>query len=262
MENTSKKIDNKNSSVTVFSDRWGLITSLILEWVELLYQDMYDETLLDESKSVRWGIPYMFPNAWPLTEKEEEKSWFKLIQHWKWRISKWEEIKVSESWRYLQKYSLKYSDDFPYELAVENNIELRDNNFITTHVIKNNWEKKAPISTWFHPYFRVPKWKKEYIEWNFTWWEKIKDDLSIWGNDWTITVENIWTPLEVYIPWIWTLIIEVSQDYKKFWIWSLPWKDFICIEPVMGDEWAIVNSPVLIKVWEENTNYMKITLKK
>lgn len=262
MKNTSKTIKKDNISTTIFSERWWIITSLIIDNIELLYQEMLDETLLDLSKSVKWGIPFMFPNAWPLTLEEKTKSWFDLPQHWFWRINKWKENIIQEDWKYSQSFNLKNSDNFPFDLNAENIIEINNNVFKTTHIIKNIWENKAPISIWLHPYFRVPNWKKEDIKWDFDWWEQIKSQVNIWWNDGTISFDNPWNPFEISIPELWTLVLEASKDYKKFWVRSLPWKDFVCIEPVEWEEWAILNSPVLINPWKENISFLKINLKK
>jgi len=260
MKNTIEYLEKDDTSIKVFSDRWGIITSIKIKVTELLYQDMYDETLFDDSKSVKWWIPYMFPNAWPLNDVEKEKSWFKLPQHWTWRINKWEKID-SLPWEYKQKYNLKSSEIFPYEADVFNTIKIEGEWVNILHEVINNSDIELPISTWLHPYFRVPLWNKEDIEWNFKWWNTIKESVDIWSNDWTISFDNPWKPLDIFIPWLWNLIIEVSEDYKKFWVRSLPNKDFICIEPVMWNEWSIVNNPVIVSPWDKNINFMKIALK-
>ena len=40
-----------------------------------------------------------------------------------------------------------------------------------------------------------------------------------------------------------TLIIDLSPEYKKIWIWSMVGKDFICIEPIMRDAGGLIENP-------------------
>lgn len=259
---TSETLTYWNTKVSVFPDRWWLIKSIEINGTEILYQDMYVETLLDLSKSVKWGIPFMFPNAWPLTDEEKQKSWFNLPQHWIWRINTWSKQVSSKQNMFTQSFVFDKNDDFPFRWEIKNNIELIESSIKIVHEIINNWEIDMPISTWLHPYFRVPEWKKQDIKWNFEWWDKIAKQVNIWANDWTITFENTETPLSIFIPSLWELTIEVSPEYKKFWVWSLPEKDFVCIEPVMEDEWWIVNNPIMVTKNKKNINFMKIYLER
>ncbi len=261
MNNKIETISFGDNELSIFPDRWGIITSIKLKWTELLYQDMYDETLMDYSKSVKWWIPYMFPNAWPLTDLEKEISWFNLPQHGTWRINTWNKIS-SNKWIYVQKYNLNDYNIFPFYAEVENTINLNESWINISHKILNNSDNSLPISTWLHPYFRVPFGDKSEIEWKFKGWDYVKSNIDIWSNDWTITFDNPFTPLEINIPGLWTIVIEVSSSYKKFWVRSLPNKNFVCIEPVMWDEWNIVNNPKLIKPWCLDISFMKIDLKK
>ncbi len=258
--NTSETISNKGNEVIVFSDRGGIITSVKIKCVEILYQDMYQETLLDYSKSVKWGIPYMFPNAWPLTPEEREKSWINLPQHWFWRINKWEKVQSNNIDEYIQELNFTESESFAFQWKVTNTIKILENWIEIIHEIENKGTENMPISTWLHPYFRIPEWKKEDIKFNLDWGEKVKNSIDIWWNDGTISFDNPWIPFDVDIPWLWILTIEVSSEYKKFWVRSLPWKDFVCIEPVMSDEWGIVNNPIIVNPGEINSNFMKISV--
>jgi len=234
LDYTIESLWSQSIEVQVMPGRWGLIKSIKIWGVEILYQDMYDETLLDTSKSVKGWIPYMFPNAWPLTDEEKSTSWLDLPQHGIARISPWKRITINESQRSIQQ----------------------------EHNISNRWEKDMPISSWLHPYFRVPQGNKSDIKWDFPWGKSIQDQVDIWSNDWTVSFENPtpWQPFSVIIPGLGRLELTASKDYKTFWVWSLPGKDFVCIEPVMWDEWAIANNPVIIKPWESNRNYMRINL--
>ena len=65
--------------------------------------------------------------------------------------------------------------------------------------------------------------------------------------------------MEVIIPDLGTLIIDASKEYEKIWIWSIPEKDFICIEPVMRDEGGLVNNPQKIdpkEIFNASVNFL------
>ena len=59
---------------------------------ELLYQGMLDDTLHDMTKSVRGGIPILFPNAGFLTDEQKSETWWNLPQHGFARTNEWKVI--------------------------------------------------------------------------------------------------------------------------------------------------------------------------
>jgi len=201
----------------------------------------------------------MFPNAWPLTESEQEKSWFNLKQHGFGRLSEWEEISENE---WIQRLSFSSNESFPYSWEVENTIDiLEDNSVQFTHTIRNLGSNSMPISTGLHPYFVVPWSDKSQIEWRFESGEDVKSDLDLWSNGWTgmydVPKDN---KITFFIPKLWEICLKISSDYKRFWVWSLPDKDFVCVEPVMGDPGMIVNSPLEIPPGMSNSNFLTISL--
>jgi len=256
-------MSSQSIEVEVFPGRGWLIKSIKIGWVEILYQDMFDETLLDTSKSVKGWIPYMFPNAGPLTNKEKEKSGINLPQHGIARVSPWTRNSKNKSPRTIQQdFVFTETPEYPYSWNIKNFISDEPNGVKIVHVIWNNWETNMPIASWLHPYFRVPQGKKEEIIWNFPWGDKISKEVESWSNDGTVTFENPHPgkPFSIIIPGLGRLELTASADYKKFWVWSLPGKDFVCIEPVMGDEWMIANNPVIIEPGKTNSSSLRINL--
>ena len=53
--------------------------------------------------------------------------------------------------------------------------------------------------------------------------------------------------VRVFIPGIGHLELGVSPDFRRLWIWSLPGKEFVCIEPMQGDDGNIVENPATIE---------------
>ena len=249
-----EKITNQKSSLFVYPARGGIVTSLVLNGIEILYQSMLDETLHDISKNVKWGIPIMFPNAWPLSKEVKEKSLLTLPQHGFARTNTWTLWKISDT---QIEQSLEWTDivdnwNYPFEGTLHNSIILDTPNSCSfEYTITNNSENPLPVAFWLHPYFDVPEWKKEEIEWLFEWGDKIKNEIENWSNDGTtyldIPEDKI---IKLKIPWVGTVRIEVSADFKRLWIWSLPGKNFVCVEPVFWDEDTLVNESCIQIAWK------------
>lgn len=259
-----EKITNNQSSLSVYPARGGIVTSLVLNGVELLYQGMLDETLHDISKNVKWGIPIMFPNAWPLSKEVKETSWLTLPQHGFARTNTWTLWKIANNQIKQSLHSQDIRDlwNFPFEWSLDNTITLESPESCSfEYTVTNNSEKALPFAFWLHPYFDIPQWKKDEIEWLFQWGDKIKNEIGNWSNDGTtyldIPEDKI---IKFKIPWVGTIRMELSLDFKRLWVWSLPGKNFVCVEPVFWDEDTLITNPVIVAKWEKYTSFMKVSL--
>lgn len=256
-------VQKNGITVEVCPQRWGMITSVCFWEKEILYQDMLKETLYDTSKSVRWWIPYLFPNAGPLEVIKQSWKWWKLPQHGFARNVKWGIEKQKEYQLIFKIVSSHVSKKiYPYDFEILQKIEIIDEYVVLSHEIKNTGDKNMPISTGLHPYFGVPNGDKSQIDFLFSQWGDVKDQLEKWSNDQMVSFDIEGKTIWFVIPEIWEVQLEVSDDYKKIWIWSLRDKNFVCIEPVMNDYGGLIDSPIIIQPWEVNTNFMKIKLKK
>lgn len=206
------------------------------------------------------GMPYMCPNAGPLTQEQINLSGLKLPQHGFGRISKWDYN--PKTWE--QRLVFSETSEFPYSGIVTLTGEIHDDGSVTFfQKIKNIWKTALPLSTGLHPYFRVPQGNKDDVTWDFEGWEKVVSDKELWKYDGTgmydVPENKI---ISFSIPGLGKIELELSQDYKRFWVWSMKNKDFVCVEPVMNDSGGIVTNPTLVTPWETNINSMKISLKK
>lgn len=295
-----KTIIHNQNSLTLYPDRWGIITSIRFWDTELLYQGMLTDTLHDMTKSVRWGIPILFPNAGFLTDAEKKATWWNLPQHGFARTNAW---KVSEP-RHCEEsrtmcdqrepYSRErvsaivgrhsrgvsnldscssltqslsssdISDMFGYEWnwMIENNITISDEWIELKYSIANNSNKELPISFGLHPYWDIPLWDKSDIEWDFAWGDIITRDIDNWSHGGTTRID---TPddgiVKFTIPGVGTIELRLSREFRRLWIWSLPEKNFVCVEPVMWDDGNIARDPVMIPRGGKSENWIKIILK-
>lgn len=258
-------IYSDESSITLYPERWGIITSLQLGWTELLFQGMLEETLHDTTKTVKWGIPILFPNAWPLTDEQQQITGYSLAQHGFARNNIWKIIDSPNANQIIQSLdSTNVSDTFgyPFDGMIINTIHLLDSRHCELeYTIQNRSGTDLPISLGLHPYFDIPLGDKSAIEWNFAWGEQIQDEIDIWSSGGTTMLDiPMGGKLDIHIPWVGDISLLVSPDFQRVWIWSLPGKDFVCIEPVMGDPGNILDNPVLVPPYSEHKYWMKVWL--
>lgn len=262
LEKNILKIWTEKNNFSVFPDRWAIVFSIVLWWKEILFQEMLEETLFDFEKNVRWGIPIMFPNSWPLNQDDIKKLGYDLPQHWILRINSWDIFEVWENFIILkfdeknQKWDFKILQKF--EIFIK--YEIFENIFKISMKIKNNDEKNLIFSHWFHPYFK--NFWKDKIIWDKKFSEKILKDSKIWQNDGTLSFFLPEEGISFEISEIWKINIKCSFDFKKFWLWSMENKNFVCVEPVVWDEGNISKNPIILKKWEILDSFFEIKLEK
>ena len=243
-----------NTHVSFQAGKWGHIDSCVIEGVEIFHPFFGDQN------KPKGGMPFMFPNAGPLSEDQKNISRLNLPQHGFGRISKWE--CNSETWE--QRLVFSETPDFPFAGKVNLTIEITQQGSVQfLQTIQNIGDKTLPLATGLHPYFSVPKGKKDAITWDFEGWDAIYTQREIWKQGGTGKYNiPLNAPISFTIPEIGTIQLETSRDYKRFWVWSLPEKDFVCVEPVMGDEGMIVDAPFMLPPGQSHTSFLKISLKK
>lgn len=227
-----------NSYVWFSPERWWLITNLNINWEEILF--LNEETFYDLEKNVRWWIPIMFPNAWPIFDKNI----FNLNQHWFARNSVFES-KIFENKLVLTLVSnieTKKVFDFDFLFSVE--VEFIENWFKISQIISNTWVENLPISSGFHPYFYIKNEDRIKIKFkNFN--DNFYNIWSIWDTKYLDNIDSLEVDFQKYI-----LEFDYDKEFKQIWLWSEKDKDFLCIEPVLRQENWLVDDPVLILPWE------------
>lgn len=250
------------SGVSFCPKRGGIITSLKLQGTEILYFDQ--ATFEDRTKSVRGGIPILFPNVGALNDMRYPR----LAQHGFAR--------ERASWLFEKNESgfieslLSDTDSrafYPYDFKLSVSAEIDDNSCTISQIVENKEPSMSlPIAMGLHPYFKVPHDQKKDIRFNFQ-SQYIESNIDVWGNGGTISVDNpkLVDPsavLEISIPELGTLVFDASIHYEKIWIWSLPDKDFICIEPVMRDVGGFIDDPVVVGPLQTLVASIRLSLQK
>jgi len=264
--NKNLNIETMQSSfggeVSFCPERGGIITSLKLVGKEILYFDT--DTFKDVHTNVRGGIPILFPNAGVL----ESKEYSNLKQHGFARNS--------SAWKFQRHpkgfmETLIYNEDsyklFPHKFKLSLQGIFEDNgSFSLLQEIENTEDNKnLPLSMGLHPYFKVLHTEKKNIKFNFEGGKHIEEKFTLWSNGTYISIENpkIKNPgdkIEIVIPDLGTIVMDISVEYQKIWIWALPGKDFVCIEPVMRDVGGIVADPYIVKPKDTFSLYMNLKI--
>ncbi len=241
----------KNFEISFSPDRWWIITSIKQDNREILYLNL--DTFNDISKNVRWWIPLLFPNAWPLKNSDI----YKLNQHWFVRNSTFEIESISSEIIILKLiYQDKYKEIFPFEFEYKLKISVENDFLKITQDIKNTWDKSMLISPGFHPYFFVKNEDKSKINFSF-----LKDNyFDIW---------SVWDTKELLNPWIFEVnfgdyILEFDYDkiFKYIWLWNEENKDFLCIEPIYEKENGLIDNPFILEVKKSIEMSMKVRVRK
>ncbi len=246
------------------STTWGgVITSLKLKGKEILYFDQ--ETFIDIEKSVRGGIPILFPNAGELQKNDIYPN---LKRHGFAKNMEWKVEKIEDGFKETLVANEDTKNAYPYDfkLSIIGLFE-RDGSFTLKQEVKNmENDKELPISTGLHPYFKVPDGEKKDIKFNFEEGQIAEDKIDIWANSGTVYIDNPKTKnpeavLNIDIPRLGTIILDISLEYEKIWIWSIPKSDFICIEPMMRGLNGLIDNPFNIKNGGVFNAYLNIKLK-
>jgi len=241
-----------NNSVSYSPERGGIITSLKLSGQELLYLD--EATFKNPAISVKGGVPIMFPNAGPI----EDPRFPGLKQHGFCRTTdRWQAQQTENGFSEVLIADEETKKVYPYDFKFEVRGTLNpDGSFTLEQFITNpSTRLDLPVSSGFHPYFRVDKDEKEKIKFDFPGGAEIEKAVTDWAHDKAVFaanpgVDQPGTEIKVIIPSVGTLVMKYSVEYKRIWIWSLPGKDFACIEPVMRNPGGLTENPEIIKPGE------------
>ena len=166
------KLVNKNQGLYIFQldennyikfcpERGGVITSWVSENNEILYLD--EKRFLDRKKSIRGGIPILFPICGNLNISNSlfGKKYLQLPQHgfardlpWQYSLNKKEKslCLVLQDSEITRKY-------YPFDFEVRIEVNLKINCLEFKIHIQNKTNSEMPINFGLHPYFNISDFK-------------------------------------------------------------------------------------------------------
>ena len=152
---------DKDNYIKFCPERGGVITNWVSAGNEILYFD--EKRFIDKTKSIRGGIPILFPICGNLNTSSSVfgKNYLQLKQHgfardlhWQYRLNDSEKslcLFLSESQITKQYYP------FDFELRIDVNLKVNCLEFGI--IIQNKTDIPMPINFGLHPYFKVSDFK-------------------------------------------------------------------------------------------------------
>tara|TARA_B100000214_G_scaffold10259_1_gene7464 strand:- start:225 stop:1082 length:858 start_codon:yes stop_codon:yes gene_type:complete len=150
-----------DSLIKIAPERGGLITEWRSKGKELLYFDL--ERFLDKEKSVRGGIPILFPICGDLSESYSIKGKkYSLQQHgfarnFPWSINL---LKNKLGIRLKLVDSIDSRSCFPFSFTLLMDVYLKERSLQISVKIYNQSEEFMPFTFGLHPYFKVSNLQK------------------------------------------------------------------------------------------------------
>jgi galactose mutarotase-like enzyme len=235
-----------NSVVHVAPARGGMVTRFSVGGAPVLFLD--ESTLRDPSKSVRGGIPILFPVAGRLPggQYELDGRTYAMKQHGFARDLPWTVVDESTANGASVTLALEANDVtrqvYPFHFALRFTYRLRGGALFVEQSFENRGSAPMPIQPGLHPYFFVP--------------DAAKADARI-DSDATHAYDNrtgreIPAPRPIPLagqevdmflldhtpratilhrPGAPAVRLEFGDDQRVLVVWTLPGRDFVCVEP-------------------------------
>jgi galactose mutarotase-like enzyme len=239
--------------------RGALVTALTVAGREVLFMDR--ATLADPSKSVRGGIPLLFPFAGRLDGDRLVHAGTTMKQHGFARNKAWT---VREQGSTAVRLGLaddaQTRDAYPHALHLEQAVTLLPRGLQLELRIENRGDTPMPVAPGWHPYFTCRSADKPRVV-----------PHGVGGLDparFTPDAEfdfGVTAPADgraaFDIPGLGRLDLSFSPEMRFLQCWGLPGRDFICLEPFLGPNNAI-NTPARLAIAPGGTHtlWMRVEL--
>ncbi len=172
------KLSNKDQGIFVFQldqnnyikfcpERGGVITNWISNGKEILYFD--EKRFMDKTKSIRGGIPILFPICGNLNTSNSVfgKDYLQFTQHGFARDLQWQHSlnENGDSLCLFLNESKKTKKYYPFDFELKIEVTLKINCLEFEIKIHNKTDIVMPINFGLHPYFNISDFKNlEFID--------------------------------------------------------------------------------------------------
>jgi galactose mutarotase-like enzyme len=246
------KLSNKVQGIFVFQldeknyikfcpDRGGLITNWVSDGEEILYFD--EKRFIDKTKSIRGGIPILFPICGNLSTSCSlfGKDYLQLTQHGFARDLKWQYSfnKNKKSLSLFLNESKKTKKYYPFDFELRIEVTLKINCLEFEITINNKTDIPMPVNFGLHPYFNISDFKNlEFIDYPVNCQNQEKNIISNTSDE----LENLNLGVDLlmyssgkstYQDTIFKRQVTLNHPYPFDLnvIWSDPTRRMICLEP-------------------------------
>jgi galactose mutarotase-like enzyme len=225
------ELELANVKATISPKRGGIVTGLEVDGTQLLFMDR--TTFEDPSKSVRGGIPLLFPFAGKIENDQLNITRTNIPQHGFARNKEWKATKQGKSGLLLElEPDAQIREIYPWLFRLEYNLMLTERGLHMELMVDNMGQHPMPIALGWHPYFQCAADKKE----------QVRGDTpalpSGFIHDHSDVNFGIIPPPQSHptfsIPDLGQIKITFAPLMRYLQIWSIPGRDFICLEPFIG----------------------------
>jgi len=263
------RLESELAVVELLPARGALVTRFSTAGDELLFLD--EATVVDTARSVRGGIPILWPNAGALPPGpiEREGAPLRLTRHGFARDRAWT-VAASGCDERGAFVRLTLEDDdatravFPFAFRLELELLLQGAALTLELRVQNRGDRPLPHAPGYHPYFRVPQEAKERAEVESdatTAWDNRRQQPVALGQPDLTADELDWHYEDHALPG--TLLrrpplrpvrLTWSDGFETLVVWTLGGQPFVCVEPwsapagAIADERARVVAPGAVDV--------------
>ncbi|WP_224249046.1 aldose epimerase family protein [Hyalangium gracile] len=249
-----------DSRVEIIPSRGALVTRMSVQGDELLYLD--ESSVVDLSKNVRGGIPVLFPTAGKLPGDTYPvgKQSYAMAQHGFARKLPWTVRQAEED---LLVLGLGSSEEtlrqFPWRFDAQLTFALDGGQLALDFDVENRDTRPLPLHLGFHPYFSVTQADKAAAtvrtDATRAWDNRQGKVVPFTGLD--LTGEEVDLHLLDHStagtvlqrgPGRRPLHLSWGPEFQRLVVWTLPGRDFVCVEPWTASAGALATGEGLLPV--------------
>jgi galactose mutarotase-like enzyme len=187
----------------------------------------------DATQNVRGGIPVLFPFAGKLEGDTLRATGTKMKQHGFGRREAW-----SAATRHADSLSVRLAASdatraaYPFEFVAEQTCLALARGLHVELLVTNLGPQPMPLSPGWHPYFACPAAKKASLRTDVesVSRDRVGDDREF---DFGVAAPSNGRA-RFDVPGVGPIQLSFSPEMRHLQLWSLPGKDFVCLEPFFG----------------------------
>lgn len=245
MDLAELEIGHGGVTARVAPARGAIVTALAVGGRDVLFMDR--ATLLDPAKSVRGGIPLLFPFAGRLDGDRLVHAGTTMKQHGFGRNRPWQVVVQAPD-----RLSVALEDDattraaYPHAFRAEQTFRVLPRGLHVELSVENLGTSPLPVAPGWHPYFPCPSVDKPRVR-----------PVGVADLDparFTPDAEfdfGVTAPAGGHVafdvPRLGRLELGYSAEMRFLQCWSLPGRDFICLEPFLGPN-NTINTPARLDI--------------
>jgi galactose mutarotase-like enzyme len=260
------------SILTIVPARGGLVTRWCARHHEVLFLD--EATFQDAGKNVRGGIPVLFPSPgklagdrWSQAGRGGQLKQHGFARNLPWRVV--DEGTAEEASVTLQlEASDATRDQYPYDFEAKFRYALRGSSLHITMHFANRGADRMPFATGFHPYFALPGASKPQAQvetratraFDNVAKREVAYHLDLTGGEVDLHLIDHATPRAALVGPKGKVVLEGSPEFTHWVVWSLPDRDFICLEPWTSPPDALNTGDRLLWLEPGETRTLTLTM--